>query len=75
MHPGLEVLITYLVDKSSGRDFYVVARLKDINSVVHIKIALSFHGDGEFVVDEVKDNGISTFIGGGDCKIINLSFE
>ena len=51
MHPGQEVLITYLVDKSSGRDFYVVARLKDINSVVHIKITLVFHADGEFVIN------------------------
>jgi len=49
--------------------------LKDINSIVHIKIALAFHGDGEFVIDEVKENGGSTFIGGSNSKIVDLSFE
>ena len=75
MHPGREVLIAYLVNESSGGDFYVVARLKDINSIVHIKIALAFHGDGEFVINEVKENGGSSLIGGGNSKIVDLSFE
>ena len=75
MHPGREVLIAYLVNERSGGDFYVVAHLKDINSIVRIKIALAFHGDREFVIDEVKENGGSTLIGGGDSKIIDLSFE
>jgi len=75
VHPGQEVLITYLVNESSGGDLYVVTRFMDINSIVHIKITLAFHRDGEFVINEVKENGGSTFIGGGNSKIIDLSFE
>ena len=50
-------------------------RLEDINSVVHIKIALAFHSDGEFVIDEVKENVCSMFIGGSDRKVVDMLFE
>ena len=49
--------------------------MENVNTVVHVQIPLAFHGDGEFVVDEVKENVGSALIGGSDCKIIDLSFK
>ena len=46
------MFVANLVEGCSGGDFNVVAHLEDINSVVHIEIALAFHGDhGEFVIN------------------------
>ena len=49
--------------------------MEDVNTVVHVQIPLAFHGDGEFVVDEVKENVGSALIGGSDRKVIDLSFK
>ena len=40
-----------------------------------IKIALLFHGDGEFIIDFRSRRMVATFIGGGNRKIIDLSLE
>jgi hypothetical protein len=36
---------------------------------------LAFHGDGELVVDEVKEDVGGTFVRGSDRKVVDLAFK
>jgi hypothetical protein len=56
-------------------NFDVVSRLCNINTIVHVKEALSFHGHREFFIEHVEEDISGTRIRCRDSEIIHLSHE
>ena len=53
--PGVDVFLAKFVDVCMTIDFNVVFCLDDVYAVEHIKEALSFEGNTQHVVDDVKE--------------------
>ena len=56
-------------------DLDEVTSLYNIGAIEHVKKALLFERDKEFVVDKVKKYIRCFLIWGSDSKVVNLSFE
>ncbi len=51
--PGIKIFCTEFVDISMAIDLDIVSSLYNVNTIEHVKKALSVQGDGELVVKEV----------------------
>ena len=51
LHPRGEMVFKNLIDEQADVDFDVVPCLEDVNLVIHVKVALTFHRNLKFVVD------------------------
>ncbi len=75
VHPWHKILVTYLVDKFIGGYFDIVASLKHVDPVVHIKVSLAFHWDGKFVINLIEENICCLFVRCCNGKVGDLTFE
>jgi hypothetical protein len=64
-----------LIDERCGGDFDVIPHLQYIYSIVHVKISLTFHWIGEFVLNKIEEDIGGAFIQGSNSKVTGLSFE
>ncbi len=44
------------IDKGVNVDFDVIACLVNVNSIIHVKLSLSFNRDRELVVDKIHEH-------------------
>ncbi len=56
-------------------NFDVVSCLVDVDTIIHIKVALAFDRYRKFVVDHVQKYISSFGIGGGNSKVVDLTHE
>ncbi len=53
----------------------IVICLSDIDAIEHIQVALAFDGDRQVVIQHVKEYIRNAIIGGGNCKVFDLTLE
>ena len=64
-----------LVDKQMDGDFDVVSCLEDVNPVIHVKVALTFHRNLKFVLNHVEEDVHGFSIWSSNSKVVDLTFE
>lgn len=56
LHPCGEVFLEDFIDKRTDGEFDIVSRLADVDTIVHVEIALTFDWYCEVVVDLVEED-------------------
>ncbi len=74
-HPCGQVFFEYLVDERGDGNFDVVSCLVDIDTIIHIEVALAFDRYHNFVVDHVQKYISSFGVRGGNSKVVDLTHE
>jgi hypothetical protein len=66
----------YLVDERVDGNFDVVSCLVEVDTIIHIEVALAFDRYCKFVVDHVqKYISSSLSVGGGNSEVIDMTHE
>ena len=56
-------------------NFNIVAGLNNVDTVEHVKETLLFERDLEFIVNHIKEDVRSSFIGSSNGEVVDLVFE
>jgi len=75
MYPTGEIFLTCLLNKRMTVNLDIVTSLSYIDAIEHIQVHFAFDGDGQAVVQRVKEYIRSALIGGSNHKVINLTLE
>ncbi len=73
--PSVKVSFAEFVDVRMAVDFDIVAGLYDVNTIEHVEETLPFEWDLELIVDHVKEDVRSSFVGSGYGEVVDLLFE
>jgi hypothetical protein len=74
-HPCHEVFLANFFDEGVTVDFDVIASLGHIDTVKHVQVSLLLDGDGEAVIQHIKEDVRCALVRGSNGKNIKLMLK